>query len=75
VATDRLAADAQIAAATGATFVDPTPWMCVTDPCPAVIGRFLVYRDEHHMTATFARALASRLLDALSPIVRPASVP
>ena len=56
----------------GATFIDPTSLLCFTDPCPSVIGRFLVYRDTHHMTATYARALASRLeaampsLDSLS---------
>ena len=61
VATARLGMDRQVASETGATFVDPTPWQCFTDPCPAVIGRFLVYRDTHHMTATFSRALASRL--------------
>ena len=64
----RLAEDLRIAAATGATFVDPTPWLCPTDPCPVVIGRFLVYRDRHHMTATFARALGPRLLPLLPPI-------
>ena len=61
VATARLAADQQVATSTGASFIDPTPWQCFTDPCPPVIGRFLVYRDTHHMTATFARALAERL--------------
>jgi hypothetical protein len=61
VATVRLGEDAKVAAATGATFVDPTAWQCYTDPCPPIIGRFLVYRDSHHMTATYARALASRL--------------
>jgi peptidoglycan/LPS O-acetylase OafA/YrhL len=61
VAVERLRADRVIAEETGAAFVDPTPWMCVTDPCPTVIGRFLVYRDTHHMTRTFARALARRL--------------
>ena len=58
----RLTEDQRVAAATGATFVDPTPWLCPSEPCPVVIGRFLVYRDRHHMTATFARALGARLL-------------
>ena len=65
VATTRLADDAGIAPANGATFIDPTSFMCFTDPCPSVIGRFLVYRDTHHLTATYARALASRLEAAL----------
>jgi peptidoglycan/LPS O-acetylase OafA/YrhL len=61
VAVNRHELDEQVAAATGATFIDPTPWMCFTDPCPTVIGRFLVYRDTHHLTATYARALAELL--------------
>jgi hypothetical protein len=30
-----------------------------------VIGDFLVYRDDHHLTAAFASALASRVGAAL----------
>ncbi len=52
-------------AAAGASFVDPTGWICPTEPCPAVIGSYLVYRDEHHLTTPFAEALARRLLAAL----------
>jgi SGNH domain (fused to AT3 domains) len=61
----RTAADAGLAAAAGVTFVDPSPWVCPSDPCPAVIGRYLVFRDSHHLTTAFATALSRRLLDAL----------
>ncbi len=54
-----------VAAAVGAAFVDPTPWVCPVDPCPAVIGRYLVYRDTHHLTTTYATALRNRLAAAL----------
>ncbi len=67
VATKRLAEDRRVAAATTALFVDPTRWLCRTDPCPAVVGRALVYRDTHHMTATYARSLAPRLIAAIRP--------
>ena len=50
-----------VAEAVGAAFVDPTPWVCPVDPCPAVIGRYLVYRDTHHLTTTYAMALRNRL--------------
>lgn len=66
-AIDRVALERRVAELLDATFVDPTPWMCYTDPCPSVIGRFLVYRDKHHMTATYARALAPRLLGYVAP--------
>ena len=49
----------------GATFVDTTSWLCPSEPCPMVIGRYLVYRDTNHLAMPFAWALASRLDDAL----------
>ncbi len=61
--------EARIAATAGATFVDPTPWACPTDPCPAVIGRYLVYRDTHHLATPFVTALRARLAADL-PIPR-----
>jgi peptidoglycan/LPS O-acetylase OafA/YrhL len=61
----RLAADRQATAATGATFIDPTPWTCPTEPCPVVIDSLLVYLDAGHMTATFSSALAPYLGAAL----------
>jgi hypothetical protein len=61
----RLAADRQAADATGATFIDPTPWTCPTEPCPVVIGSLLIYLDAGHMTATFSSALAPYLGAAL----------
>lgn len=70
VATGRLATERTVAAAAGATFIDPTPWLCPTEPCPAVIGRLLVFRDGHHMTTPFAAALAP-YLDPLLPVIAP----
>jgi peptidoglycan/LPS O-acetylase OafA/YrhL len=57
----RTAGERRIAEADGATFIDPTPWLCRSEMCPAVVGRMLVYRDAHHLTATYARALAPYL--------------
>ena len=61
----RLAADRGAADATGAIFIDPTPWTCPTEPCPVVIDGLLVYLDAGHMTATFSSALAPYLGAAL----------
>ncbi len=56
-------------AATGLTrsvTVDLTrPGVCPAKVCPAVIGNVLIYRDEHHLTATYARTLAPLLHDTL----------
>jgi len=42
----------------GARLLDPTPRLCLTRICPAVIDDVLVYRDPKHLTATYARTLA-----------------
>ena len=65
IVPSRLAADAGLAASAGATFIDPTAWVCPTEPCPVVIGSYLVFRDSHHLTVAFSTALARRLLAAL----------
>jgi hypothetical protein len=41
----------------GAKAIDPTPVVCPRDLCPAVMGNALVYRDDNHLTATYARTL------------------
>jgi peptidoglycan/LPS O-acetylase OafA/YrhL len=69
-AVDRGHQEAERAAAeaTGATFIDPTGWLCPSEPCPAVIGGVLVYRDADHITQTFASALAPYLAKELPPL-------
>jgi peptidoglycan/LPS O-acetylase OafA/YrhL len=60
------AAEQAAAERVGATFVDTAAWICPSDPCPAVIGRFVVYADTNHLTRPFVTALTSRL-DAAIP--------
>ena len=50
----------------GADFIDTTIWTCPTSPCPATIGRYLVYRDGGHLTATFVASLAGGLRTAIA---------
>ena len=38
-------------------------WFCTDAGCPTVVGNILVYRDDNHMTVTFASFIAP-LLDA-----------
>ena len=70
--TAHLARDGRAAAALGTTLIDPTQWLCGPDVCPAVIDWTIVYRDDHHLTATMARRLAPLLepglLEALSSV-------
>lgn len=58
-------ADEQGARRANALFVDTSAKFC-TEQCPAVIGNFLVYRDGHHMTATYSRALSASVEEWLS---------
>jgi peptidoglycan/LPS O-acetylase OafA/YrhL len=66
VSSSWLEAERTAAAAGGATFIDPTAWVCPSDPCPPVLGNFLVYRDPSHLSTAFAAALAPLLRAALA---------
>jgi peptidoglycan/LPS O-acetylase OafA/YrhL len=60
------AVDRQAAAGVEATFVDPAEWLCDVQTCPAVVDRFVVYRDfSGHLTAPFALSRAARWAVAL----------
>lgn len=63
-----VAATTAAAAEAGVDYVDPSFWICVSAPCPPVVGDFMVYRDAQHLTPPFAQALASRLGGALPKI-------
>jgi peptidoglycan/LPS O-acetylase OafA/YrhL len=41
----------------GADAIDPAPVVCPDGLCHAVMGNALVYRDDNHLTATYARTL------------------
>jgi peptidoglycan/LPS O-acetylase OafA/YrhL len=45
----------------GVGVIDLTDWMCNRESCPAVVGNYVVLRDQHHMTVPFSRALAPAL--------------
>jgi hypothetical protein len=46
-----------VAASTGAGYVDTDPWFCISNTCTVIMGNMLVYRDDNHITATFANWL------------------
>lgn len=45
--------------------VDMTNAICSKDTCGPVVGNLVVYRDTHHLTATYAAALAPYLEQSL----------
>jgi peptidoglycan/LPS O-acetylase OafA/YrhL len=55
----------------GAPVIDLSARICPTDPCPPIIGRRVVYRDHHHLTATFAATLAPDLDGAIREVLAP----
>jgi peptidoglycan/LPS O-acetylase OafA/YrhL len=68
---DWTAAERSLAAESAVSYVDPTNWACPTDPCPAVVGRFLTYHDDHHLATPYVVALRDRLFAALPGMVAP----
>jgi len=48
----------------GVQVVDLTPWLCVGQTCPAVVGNVVVYRDSH-LTNTYAHTLSIPLANDL----------
>ena len=42
-------------------FIDMNDDICGPEVCPAVVGNIIVWRDYHHLTATYSLALAPYL--------------
>ena len=62
-----LAGERARAEAAEATFVDTASWLCPTEPCPLVLGRYLVYRDTNHLALPLSWALTPRLTRLSTP--------
>ena len=67
---DRRAVEVAAATATGAIHLDLSSWVCPTDPCAAVSGRYLVYRDGSHLSTPYVRSLADELATGLAAAAR-----
>jgi hypothetical protein len=57
------------AAAAGVPLIDLAADICASGPCMPVVDDMIVYRDAHHLTATFSASLGPRL-EQLINIVR-----
>ncbi|WP_410809127.1 acyltransferase family protein [Micromonospora sp. 067-2] len=53
----------------GVRLIDLNDWICPADRCAPVIGGVLVWRDAHHLTATYSATLAPQLGAALKPVI------
>jgi hypothetical protein len=63
---DEEQADLDAAQQSGAGYVNLTPWLCTADICPAIVGHFLAYRDQRHLTTAFTKALVPVLRQAIN---------
>jgi hypothetical protein len=43
-----------VAAAAGAGYINTQPWFCFDLTCTVIVDNLLVYRDDNHITATYA---------------------
>lgn len=55
--------------AAGVRYVDLTERICPGEACPPVIGNVLVWRDPHHLTATYVRSLTADLERSLGGVL------
>jgi peptidoglycan/LPS O-acetylase OafA/YrhL len=63
--------DAEKTAAAGMPrvhFLDLTDQLCRTSVCPAVLNNMIVYRDQSHLTGTFASSLAPAVAARLTAV-------
>ncbi|MGH2407132.1 MAG: acyltransferase family protein [Candidatus Limnocylindrales bacterium] len=58
-----------VAATTDVPVIDLNPDICPVWPCPVVRDGMILYRDEVHLTATFAGSLAPVLLSDIAAIL------
>ena len=64
------AAEQPVVAGAGALVLDLGDLVCSTDPCPVVSTTgAIIFRDEHHLTATFARELGGAVAVRLRPLL------
>jgi len=57
--------EAEAAERGGAQVVDLNDYLCTVQTCGLILGDRLMYRDPHHLTASFAAVLAPALRDEL----------
>jgi peptidoglycan/LPS O-acetylase OafA/YrhL len=65
---------AEAAEAAGAGLIDLTASICPSLPCPVVIDERIVFRDNHHLTATFAATLSAPLAAEIDRVLRPLAI-
>jgi hypothetical protein len=52
--------------AAGGTFLNTLGWFCFQHQCPTVIGNTIAYRDDSHVSVTYALQLRELFRDAVN---------
>ena len=63
------AAEAAVARRDGAAYLDVRPWFCTATTCPAVVGNIELWRDDNHITRTWAQYLAPVMTESLYTVL------
>ena len=58
-----MAAEKSVVTQNGGSYVDTEPWFCTTSTCAVMVDNLVVYRDDNHVTQTYA--------SFLTPVVEP----
>ena len=58
-------AEQAVVTANGGTYLDTRPWFCTTTTCATMVDNLVVYRDDNHITQTYASFLAPAVEPAL----------
>ena len=66
VSTSWLQEEKRVADIAGVTWIDPTPWICSTDPCSPLSGRYQIFVDMGHLTSSFAWTLEKPLWTSIT---------
>jgi hypothetical protein len=53
----KTSAELQVVRAVGGTGVDVAPWFCLNDRCPAIVGRWIAYANDSHLSSQYVKAL------------------
>ncbi len=62
-------AEERVVHAVGGNYFDPESLLCTASTCPAIVDNILVYRDDSHMTNTYASYLAPVITDELGLVL------
>jgi hypothetical protein len=65
----RQSAEQAAAKAETVLYVNPMQWLCTSTACSPVIGNFVAYFDQYHLTCSYAAYLSGVLGDALRPVL------